>query len=111
MSKDKHGTQAKTDQEIVAEAKAAHAEAEKAEDRASPSRWVEADSYAELAKRGWKQQKIAEVCGVSQQTVSRFAACATLYALGSKRPSFWTAYQEVRTGKTTAERIIAIFKG
>lgn len=98
---------AKTDQEVVAKAKAAHAEAEKAEAGASPSRWLEADCYAELAKRGWKQQKIAEDCGISQQTVSRFSACATLYALGSKRPSFWTAYQEVRTDKTTAERLVA----
>jgi hypothetical protein len=29
------------------------------------------------------------------------------YPLGDKRPSFWTAYQEVRGGKTTAELIVS----
>ena len=105
MMKDE--TLAKTDQEVIAEAKEAHAKAEKAEDRASPSRWIEADCYAELAKRGWKQQKIAEDCGVSQPSVSYFIRCTELYHLGDKRPSFWTAYQEAKTGKTTAERIVA----
>jgi hypothetical protein len=47
----------KTDTELVATAKEAHAEAEEAESGASPSRWIEADCYAELAKRGWTQQK------------------------------------------------------
>ena len=86
-----------------------HAEAEETESGASPSRWIEADCYAELANRGWKQQKIAEECGVSQPTVTRFIACAALYSLGNNRPSFWTAYQEVRTDKTTAERLVSHF--
>lgn len=98
---------AKTDKEVVAEAKEAHAEAEEAEAGASPSRWKEADCYAELAKRGWKQQKIAEDCGINQATVSRFLSCVNNYAPGHKRPTFWTAYSEVKGGKTTAERIVA----
>lgn len=97
---------AKTDQEVVAKAKAAHAEAERAEAGASPSRWLEADCYSELAKRGWKQQKIAEECGTNQATVSRFISCAKHYAVPHKRPPFWRAYQEV-DGKTTAERLVA----
>ena len=105
MKKDK--TLVKTDEEVIAEAKDAHAKAEKAEANASPSRWKEADCYAELVKRGWKQQKIAEECGVSQPSVSYFLRCIELYHLGDKRPSFWTAYQEAKTGKTTAERIVA----
>lgn len=97
---------AKTDQEVVAEAKEAHTKAEKAEDRASPSRWKEADCYAELANRGWKQQKIAEKCETNVSTVSRFIFCARKFAVPQKRPPFWRAYQEV-DGKTTAERLVA----
>lgn len=96
-----------TDQEVVAKAKQAHAEAEKVEETSSPSRWEEADCYAELANRGWKQRKIAEECGVSQTTVSLFVQCAMRDYLGNQRPSFWTAYQEVRTDKTTAEQIVS----
>lgn len=59
-----------------------------------------------LASRGWKQQKIAKECGVSQQAVSRFIRIVSQYSLLSKRPTFWQAFQEV-TGKTTAERIVA----
>ena len=102
-------TAKKTDEQLVTEAKAAHEEAEKAEAGASPSRWVEADCYAELAKRGWKQQQIAEECGVSAVTVFRFVKCVDTFplSLGKARPTFWTAYQEVRTDKTTAERLVA----
>jgi len=96
----------KDDLKIVAEAKAAHALAEKEEARASPSRWVEADCYAELAGRGWTQGKIAETCGVSQQAVSRFIRIVSQYSVVSKRPTFWQAFQEV-TGKTTAELIVS----
>ena len=97
-----------TDEQVVAIAKAAQAEAEKAEADASPSRWTEADCYAELAHRGWTQQKIAEECGTNQTTVSRFVACVRHYAVTHKRPSFWLAYREVDGhDKTTAERIVA----
>ena len=102
----KKKTTAKTDEEVVARAKAAHAEAEEAEAGASPSRWVEADCYAELANRGWKQQKIADECDTNRSTVSRFISCARKCAVPHKRPPFWRAYQEV-DGKTTAERLVA----
>jgi len=103
----KDETLAKTDQDVVAEAKEAHAKAEKAEASASPSRWKQADCYAELAKRGWKQQKIAEECETNQATVSKFISCAKNYSVVNKRPSFWSAFAEVNAGKTTAERIVA----
>ncbi len=104
VMKDK--TLAKTDQEVVAEAKKAHATAEKAEDRASPSRWKEADCYAELAKRNWTVRKIAGECETNKDTVSRFVNAVYRYRDKEKRPSFWTAYQEAGGGKTTAERIV-----
>ena len=84
-----------------------HAQAEETEATASPSRWIEADCYAELAKRGWKQQKIAEECDTNQATVSKFISCAANYSVVNKRPSFWSAFTEVNGGKTTAERIVA----
>ena len=97
-----------TDEQVVAIAKASQAEAEKTEAEASPSRWTEADCYAELAHRGWTQQKIAEECGTNQTTVSKFIACARDYSVPNKRPPFWEAYREVDGhGKTTAERIVA----
>lgn len=61
----------------------------------------EADAYAELSRRGWTQQRIADECGVNQSTVSRFIHCAN-YALGHNRPSFWTAYQEAKAGPAKA---------
>lgn len=92
-------TEILTDEQIVADAIAAREAAEATEGEASPSRWHEADSYVELMQRGWTQQRIADECGVTQPTVSRFISCAQSYALGHKRPSFWTAYQEVRPDK------------
>jgi len=95
-----------TDEEIVATAKAAQAEAEAVEVGSSPSRWVVADSYAELANRDWTQTEIAEEFGTNQATVSKFIACATNYSVVNNRPPFWTAFSEVN-GKTTAERLVA----
>lgn len=95
------------DLEIVALAKEAHAKAEKEEAGASPSRWVEADCYAELAKRGWTVRKIAEECETNKTTVSVFINVVSRYRDKTKRPSFWGAYQEVQPGKTTAELIVS----
>lgn len=84
-----------TDEEIVEDAIAARAQAEATEEEASPSRWREADDYAELSARGWTQRRIAEAARVSQTTVSFFIRCAQA-DYGGNRPSFWHAYQEVR---------------
>ena len=91
-----------SDDWFVAHALDARAKAEAAEAGASPHRWEEADAYRALAERGWTQQRIADGCGVTQQTVSRFVACAQLYALGRNRPTFWDAYAEVRPDKEPA---------
>lgn len=57
--------------------------------------WKEADAYAELYRRGWTQQKIADRCETDQPHVSVYLGCAKLYGVPHKRPSFWTAYAEV----------------
>lgn len=97
-----------TDAAIVALAIAAQKAAEKAESGGSPSRWKEADCYAELAKRGWTVRKIADECGTNKTSAAIFIQMVSGYPDRKKRPSFWTAYSET-TGenKTTAERIVA----
>ena len=94
-----------TDAEVVAMAITAQKEAEKAETKASPSRWTEADCYVELASRKWTVRQIAEACETNRQTVSIFVRAVSRYR-DKRRPPFWRAYQEV-VGKTTAERILA----
>lgn len=89
----------RTDEQVVAEAVSARQKAEKAEAGASPSRWHEADAYAELSRRGWSQQRIAQECGTNQQLVSVMCRVVTGYPVGDNRPSFWHAYAEV-TGET-----------
>lgn len=84
-----------TDEQIVDDAIAARAEAEATEEQASPSRWREADAYAELSARGWTQQRIAERCGTTQSSVSRFISAARKYAVPHNRPTFWNAYSEI----------------
>jgi ParB family chromosome partitioning protein len=80
---------------LVAEAKAARREAEEAEEAGSPSRWREADIYAELANRGWSQRKIAHECGTSASTVNRFIQAVLRYRNADGRPRFWDAYASV----------------
>ena len=80
--------------------KADRLQAERVEEKASPTRRKEADAYTELARRGLTQHRIAEACETTQSTASRFVACTELYALGHHRPSFWTAYQEIKAPKT-----------
>lgn len=70
-----------------------------AREQGERSSWQEADCYVDLSSRGWTQERIAERCKTNQTRVSRFVGCATLYALGHKRPSFWEAYSEVRPDK------------
>jgi hypothetical protein len=85
-----------SDENVVSSAVAARKRAEASEAKvSSPSRWQEADSYCELHRRGWTQQKIAKACGVDQSTVSRAMGCVKRYAVPHKRPSFWHAYAEV----------------
>ncbi len=82
----------KTDEEIV--------EAIVKKDvRQEADNWDIGDGYLELIERGWTQQNIADACNTKQQRVSRYLACVRLYSLGSKRPSFWEAYQEIRSDK------------
>lgn len=87
------------DEQIVTDAIAARQQAEATEEHASPNRWLEADSYAELKQRGWEQKQIAERCQVSEATVSRFLRCVRDFPRETERPSFWQAYQETRTDK------------
>lgn len=65
-----------------------------------------ADAYAELNRRGWSVRKIANGCGIAHPTVVRYLKCVS-GSLGNQRPTFWEAYSEARTDKTTAERIVA----
>src|SRR5262249_6260612 len=67
--------------------------------------WDAADAFAELRRRGWTQQEIADECKVNQATVSRKLACVELYALGHNRPKFWVAYQEVKTPRSNPEEL------
>lgn len=96
-----------TDGTLVADAKAAREEAETTEAEASPSRWREADCYAELRRRGWTQQRIADACGTNQPLISVMIRMVMGYPIPEARPSFWTAYQEVTGKKMTAERLVA----
>jgi hypothetical protein len=57
-------------------------------ERGERSSWQVADNFLEFSKRGWTQQRIGERFGYKQQNVSRYIACAELYALGRKRPRF-----------------------
>lgn len=88
-----------TDDQLVADAVLAREEAETAEEKASPSRWREADDYAELSMRGWSTRKIAEACGTNRNTVSLFVRCSECHPRVTERPSFWQAYQEIRSDK------------
>jgi hypothetical protein len=88
---------------LVIDAIAARRLAEQAESQASPSRWREADAYAQLAEQGWTQVRIAAACGTTQSTVSRFIATAMRYRITEDRPSFWRGYETV-TGKREKKR-------
>ena len=94
-----------TEADLVATAKLARASAEHIESDASPSRWKEADCYAELSKRGWGVRLIAAKCETNRETVRLFILVVTHYCVTSQRPSFWHAFAEVR-GDTTAERLV-----
>ena len=87
-----------SDEELVDDAIKARAEAEATEAEASPSRWREADDYAELSRRGWTQVRIAENCNTDQPHVSRAISAAGNYVHVHNRPKFWTAYWEGQRG-------------
>lgn len=84
-----------SDDDVVAVARVAREKAESVESEDSPSRWVEADSYAELGVRRWSTRKIAEACGTNRNTVSVFIRAVSRYRDREARPRFWDAYAEV----------------
>lgn len=86
------------DEQLVAEAIAAREEAEATEEEASPSRWCEADRYAELARRGRSTRWIAEKCNTNKDSVSRFVRCVERIPRDTERPSFWQVYRDVKEG-------------
>jgi hypothetical protein len=71
------------------------------------------------ARRAWqwlckglqpRATSIADECGVSQNAVSRFIACARLYPLVDNRPTFWDAFQEA-TGTRPARLLDPLENG
>ncbi|MGH9252245.1 MAG: DNA N-6-adenine-methyltransferase [Acidimicrobiales bacterium] len=84
------------DEQLVAEALALGEAAEATEAEASPSRWGQADRFAELARRGWTQRRIAEACETNHSTVSVMCQMVVTYVTTTERPTFWRAYQEHR---------------
>lgn len=88
------------DTDVVTEAIECRKAAESIEEDSSAKRWAEADAYAELARRGWTERRIAEACEVSKTSVHYFLACSSAYPghLGDQRPSFWNAYHEIKSG-------------
>jgi DNA methylase/Putative ATPase subunit of terminase (gpP-like) len=87
--------QAQDASQLVAEAKAARAEAEAAEEYSSPHRWREADAYKALALKGWGVRRIADECGTNRNTVSVFCRIVSRYRDKDTRPRFWDAYAEI----------------
>jgi hypothetical protein len=61
--------------------------------------WEAADAYAELHKRGWTQQKIADRCSVSQTYVSLCITCTKTYSRVIKRPRFADAFRQCKEVK------------
>lgn len=96
-----------TDEEVVADAIAARAEAEATEAEASPSRWREAHNYLALSERGWSTRRIATECETNKDSVSRFIRCAQRIGTDTDRPPFWHAYAEVTGEKSTGEKLVA----
>ena len=90
-----------TDEEIVQMAVAAKERAEEVESESSPSRWEEADCYKALSDRGWTQQKIADECGTSQATVSKFISCCKNYSVANNRPSLPIPGATMRKARST----------
>src|SRR5262249_37403384 len=70
--------------------------AKRAITKAGEACWQAADAFAELRRRGWGQQRIAEAGGKSQPTGARYRACAALYSPGISRPAFGDVYEQVR---------------
>jgi phage N-6-adenine-methyltransferase len=95
-----------SDAQLVSDAVTAREEAEATEAEASPSRWREADRYAELSRRGWGQRQIADQCGTNQTTVSRFIRCAESVPT-HQREAFWDSYASITGEKTTGEKLVA----
>jgi ParB family chromosome partitioning protein len=101
------GIESLFDTDVVAEARSAREAAEAAESEASPSRWREADAYAELSRRGWSLRRIADECGTNKDTVSRFVRCVERIGTDT-RPSFWAVYaqltgENVRVARNSGE--------
>ncbi len=84
-----------TDEQLTNDAVAARQEAESVEIEASPSRWREADDYAELSIRGWSVRRIADACGTNKDTVSICVRMVSRYLDRDARPTFWKAYEAV----------------
>jgi hypothetical protein len=84
------------DADVVVEARSAREAADAVEAESSPSRWREADAYAELSRRGWSLRRIADECGTNKDTVSVMVRMVSTYVDKDARPSFWTAYSGTR---------------
>jgi hypothetical protein len=97
-------TETRTDEQLVADAITAREEADKAE---SPSRWREADDYAELARRGWSSRITAARCGTNRDTVQKFVRLVAEYPASNivSRPHFSKAYRD-KYAKTIGEHIV-----
>jgi hypothetical protein len=90
--------------QIVARVKAARQKAEAAEAESSPSRWEEAEGYAELASLRWSVRRIADECEASKSAVGRCIQIVSRYRDSGNRPTFWQAYAEV-TGEAKAVHV------
>jgi ParB family chromosome partitioning protein len=91
--------EARVDADVIAEARRAREAAEAAEAESSPSRWREADAYAELSKRGWRVRRIADECGTNRNSVSVMIRMVSQYCDSHIRPSFWAAFGEIHGDK------------
>lgn len=85
------------DEQLVAEAIALGEAAEATEAEASPSRWGQADRFAELQRRGWSHRRIADDCRTNHTTVGVMCRMVDTYVSTGERPRFWQAYQEHRS--------------
>jgi hypothetical protein len=88
--------ESRADAVLVAEARSAREASAVAERESSPTRWLEAECYHELSRRGWGLRRIAEECGTNIDSVSVMVRMVSTYVDKESRPSFWTAYSGTR---------------
>jgi ParB family chromosome partitioning protein len=93
--------EARADADLVAEARSAREAWEAAQGGSSPSRWLEAECYHELSRRGWSLRGIADACGTNKDSVSVLIRMVSTYVDKDSRPSFWTAYSGTRADTRT----------